>query len=70
MIRLTVKGVEIPPGELHKYTLRFYCDPDDHSAPVPVLYKDGKRVSKGFALTVEAVVPPDATSSPNANCAD
>lgn len=47
---LSIDSIAVPDDELHRYSLRWYLD---GTLCIAVLYRDGKRITKGWTLTGE-----------------
>jgi hypothetical protein len=53
---LTVDCQPVAPEEMHRYAVRFY---QSSEGPAPVLYFDGKRVTRAWRLEMAVDVPAD-----------
>jgi len=51
-----VDSQPVAPEEMHRYALRFY---QSSAGPAPVLYLDGKRVTRARRIEMAADVPAD-----------
>jgi hypothetical protein len=66
--KLLLDGTEVPANEFYRYAIRWYWSVGN-DASLPVLYKDGRRVTKPWGLSMDVSIAGDPGGA-SANTAD